>query len=92
MRTWADDVLRERGPESLALRSAYIKFMVDVIQKAEDWSNHLRRAGYRQRYTLKPCKNVLEEWRRESSQSPSPQPIGAFAKDVIRALDAYSDQ
>ena len=92
MRGWADDVLRERGPESLALRDAYIQFMVDVVHQADEWGNHLRRAGYRQRYILKPCKEVLEQWRKESSRASSPQPLGAFTKDVIKAIDTCSNQ
>jgi hypothetical protein len=80
MRNWAETVLKERGPGCLELRSVYLRFMVDVIHQAEQWCSDLRNTAYRSPMIIRPCMDILEQWRLESRHNP--QPLGALAKDV----------
>ncbi len=86
MREWAETILRERGAESLDLRIAYIEFMLDVLYQADAWTNELRRSGYQQRHIAIPCRDILRRWKDEARQPP--KPLGAFAKDMLKRLDA----
>ena len=86
LREWAETVLREHGPEWLDLRTAYVQFVVDVINKANEWGDFLRQAGYRIRSITNPCRTILQSWKNESKKSAQPQPIGAFANDVLKRL------
>ncbi len=85
MRAWAEMVLAEQNSQALELRTEYIRFVAGVGKRVGQWDNDLS-AEFNFRGLIDTFKRKLDDWRLDGLQRR--HPLGAFAKDVLRQLNA----
>jgi hypothetical protein len=87
LKTWAEITLKEVGPQQPELREALLIFLLELGERGDLWCKSLAAKkeysdskAFSERY-----KEALRQWQVRESGVP-PQPLGAFAKDVLRRL------
>ncbi|GHO93828.1 hypothetical protein KSF_038760 [Reticulibacter mediterranei] len=81
MHEWAETILRERGPQCLDLRAAYLEFVLDVLYQVDRWIRDLQR----KMNILTLFTAQLRQWKKKGSPS-----LVAFANDLQKRLGVRS--
>lgn len=86
LKVWAETMLKEVGPQQPLLREAFSDFLLELWDRGNQWCILLASVDeYADRELFTSWfEHALQQW--QVKKGP-PQPVEAFAKDVLKKLD-----